>query len=212
MEFQTKDGECFMNTYKKGDKFDKGQFRKIDSYGTCRSLTCQLESAKESVWTMGYYGGFSRGFDAIVYCNDKGKITGKSRIVKLEHHKGIMKGKLGELKGKEDNMKVVKHMDFKKGKIIPAKLKPMTTDGWLDKFKEDSFNDGKQAYQNILYLFNLEDGEEAFELWFVLRHKIEGILKILFKELKFKTDEEYASIFLSNHILDIIKFTEDEGE
>ncbi len=63
-----------MNTYKKGMIFERGQFRKIYAYGTCDSLICQFESAKEAVWTMGYYGGFSRSFDIIVYCDEKGKL------------------------------------------------------------------------------------------------------------------------------------------
>jgi len=62
MEFQTKEGRCCMNTYKKGMIFDRGQFRKIYAYGTCDSLICQFESAKEAVWIMGYYGGFSKKF------------------------------------------------------------------------------------------------------------------------------------------------------
>lgn len=210
MEFQTKDGECFMNIYKKGDKFDKGQFRKIDAYGICDSLTCQFESAKESVWTAGYYGGFSRGFDAIIYCDEKGKITGKMKITKLTSHKGIMKGKLGELKQKNDNMKVVKYADFKKGKWIGAKLKRMTTNGWLDKFKEDLFG-GKKNYQNVLYFFNLEDSEEAMKLWFVLRHKLDEILKYLIKELKLK-DKEIRSVFLSNQLEEFYEFLEVKDE
>lgn len=210
MEFQTKDGRCFLKNYRKGQVFDKGQFRKIDAYGSCGSLICQLEAAKESVWKMGYYGGFSRGFDVIVYCDEKGKITGKIKITKLTSHKGIMKGKLGELKGKDDNMKIVKYADFKKGKWIDAKLKPMTTNGWLDKFEEDSFGNQKKVYEAILYLFNLEDGEEAFKLWFILRHRLEQIITALGKNLRLKEDEEYASIFLSNYTEDVINFIDDE--
>jgi len=209
MEFQTKDGECFMNTYKKGMIFDKGQFRRIDTCGSCESLTCRFESAKESVWTMGYYGGFSRGFDATVYCDEKGKITGKFKIIKLTSHKGIMKGKLGELK-KEDNMKVVEYADFKGGKWVDAKLKPMTTNGWLDKFKENSFDDEKRMYLNILYLYNLEDSEEAMRLWFVFRHRLNKIIDFLKKEFKLKQDEEFASMFLSNKLEDFYKLGEVE--
>ena len=206
MEFQTKDGECFMYSYKKGDKFDKGQFRKIDALGTCQSLTCQLESAKESVWANGYYGGFSRGFDVIIYCDEKGRITGKIKVVKLNNHKGIMKGKLGELKGKNDNMKIVKYADFKKGKWIDAKFKPMTTNGWSDKFQEDSFDDGKKTYETILFLFNLEDGLEAFKLWFILRYRLQRIIDYLVKTTKIKKDDELVSVFLSNNLEEIIKF------
>lgn len=203
MEFQTKDGGCFMNVYKKGQKFDKGQFTRIDAYGSCDSLTCQLESAKESVWTKGYYGGFSRGFDAIIYCDKNGRINGKLKITKLTSHKGIMKGKLGELKGKEDNMKVVRYSSFKNSRYIEAKMKSITTDGWFDKFREDTFDNEKVSYSNILYLYNLEDGEDAFKLWFLFRHRLHRILKELKKELKIRNDEVLASIFLSNEPYDI---------
>lgn len=210
MEFQTKDGECFMKIYKKGDKFDNGQFRKIEAIGSCESLTCQFEAAKESVWTMGYYGGFSRSFDVWIYCDPKGRITDKIKIYQLNYHKGIMHGKLGELKGKGDNYKIIEYTDFKKGKIIPAKKVRMTTNGWLDKFREDSSDGGKKIYETILYLFNLKDGEEAMKIWFVLRYRLKNILEFLKKELKLKKDEAYASVFLSNNLLEIFKFADIE--
>ena len=207
MEFQTKEGQCSMYTYRKGMIFERGQFRKIYAYGTCDSLICQFESAKEAVWIMGYYGGFSRSFDIIVYCDEKGKITGKIKITKLTSHKGIMKGKLGELKKKEDNMKVVKHVKFKKGKVIDAVMEKMTTDGWLDKFNEDSFDNGKQTYEAVLYLYNLEDSEKAMKIWFSFRYKLSKILEFLKKKLKIKEDEVLASVFLSNKIEDIYNLT-----
>jgi hypothetical protein len=108
MEFQTKEGDICMHVYKVGDKFQDGQFRRISALGSCRSLTCQLEEAKESVWKYGYYGGGSRGFYVHIYCDSKGRITNKIKILKLTEHKGIMQGILGELKGKEDNMTEVK--------------------------------------------------------------------------------------------------------
>lgn len=203
MEFQTKEGSCSMGIYKKGTIFERGQFRKIYAYGNCDSLTCQFESAKEAVWTMGYYGGFSRSFDVIIYCDEKGKITGKIKITKLTSHKGVMKGKLGELKGKEDNMKVVKGMEFKKGKFIEAAMEKMTTDGWLDKFHENSFDDGKQTYETVLFLYNLEDSEEAMKIWFAFRYRLPAIIEFFKKELKLKQDKEFASVCLSNKLEDI---------
>lgn len=201
MEFQTKDGHSLLHTFKIRDKFQDGQFRRIDAIGTCESFECRRESAKESIWTNGYYGGFSRSFDAYIYCDSKGKITNKIKIYKLNYHKGIMEGKLGELKDKDDNMKVVKYAGFnKKGKWAEAKLKPMTTDGWLDKFREDN---EKIGYERILYLYNLNDGKEAFNTWFIFRYKLDRIIKILKEQLKIKKDEEFASVFLSNKIEDI---------
>lgn len=195
MDFQTKDGNICMHNYKVGDVFQNGQFRRINAIGSCNSLTCQLEAAKESVWTSGYYGGFTRSFDAYIYCDLKGRITNKIKIYQLNNHKGIMHGKLGELKGKDNNMKVVKYSYFdKNNKWIKAKMKPMITNGWLDKFREEY----RENYGLILYLFNLEDGEEAFKLWFIFRHKFDKIIKILKKQFKIKDDEVFASIFLSN--------------
>jgi len=213
MEFQTKEGRCGMYSYRKGHKFDKGQFRRVEAYGTCDSLTCQLEAAKESVWTAGYYGGFPRGFDVIIYCDEKGKITGKIKIIKLCSHRGTMKGKLGELKEKEDNMKVVRYGDYdkKKRKWIEAKLKPMTTDGWLDKFRKDTFDNEKYTYKAIMYLYNLEDGEEAFKLWFLFRYRLERIIEIL-KGFSITQDKEFASVFLSNEPCDIYKLGETKNE
>jgi len=210
MEFQTKEGSCSMDTYRKGMIFDRGQFRKIYAYGSCQSLTCQFEAAKESVWTRGYYGGFSRSFDVIIYCDEKGKITGKFKITKLTSHKGVMKGKLGELKGKEDNMKVIKYVEFKKGKLTEPVMKKMTTDGWLDKFREDkdSFDNGKQVYETVLFLYNLEDSEEAMRLWFAFRYRLPRILEFLEKELKIKQNEVFASVFLSNKPEDIYAIVE----
>lgn len=208
MEFQTKDGSCFMNVYRQGDKFENGKFRRIDAIGSCESLICQIEAAKESVWTQGYYGGFSRSFYVYIYCDSRGRITKHFRVYRLNFHRGIMKGKLGELKGKEDNMKVVRYT--KKGKIIPAKLKSMTTDGWADKFKDDSFDNGKETYKAIMYLYNLEDGVEAFKLWFLFRYKTKRIIERLTKELKIKLDEEFASVFLSNEPLDIYELSKTE--
>ena len=206
MEFQTKDGKyIFMNRYKVGDKYDKGQFRRINAIGSCRSLTCQLEEAKESVWKYGYYGGWSRSFSAYIYCDSKGRITNKIKIYRLDNHKRIMRGRLGELKGKEDNMKIVKywHYDKKLKRGIEAKMKPMTTNGWLDKFKKEKYwsdiDQGREGYAKIMYLFNLEDEEYAFRLWFLFRHKLRRIIEFLKKELKIKNDGEFASIFLSNN-------------
>lgn len=216
MECQTKEGRCCLDHYKVGDTFDNGQFRIIDAYATCESFTCRLESAKESVWTMGYYGGFSRSFDIKVYCDSKGKITNKIKIFKLNSHKGIMEGKLGELKEKDDNMKVVKYAGFnKKGKWVEAKLKPMTTDGWLDKFRDDktrwSYQEGKPLYEAIMYLFNLEDSKEAFTVWFVFRHKLAAIIQVLKEKLNLKENEEFASFFLSNNIEDIMDLIKEKG-
>jgi len=212
MEFQTKDGKCCMNTYKKGMIFDKGRFRKIDAIGTCESLTCQLEAAKESVWKWGYYGGFSRSFEVYIDCDENGKITDKIKVYKLNNHKGIMHGKLGELKGKDDNMRLVKPIEFKKEKISGPVMKKITTDGWLDKFKEDSFFEGEKHYRNILYLFNLEDGEEAMKKWFLFRHGLDRIIEILKKEFKIKKDEELASVFLSNEPYDMYSLGEVQKE
>lgn len=211
MEFQTKDGDYGMDVYRVGDIFQNGQFRKIDAIGDCRSLTCQFEAAKEHVWIMGYYGGFSRSFDVYIYCNSKGKITNKMKIYQLNHHKGIMKGKLGELKGKEDNMQVIKSAKFKNGKWNDAKMKKMTTDGWLDKFDEDSWSGDNQTYQNILYLFNLEDSEEAMRLWFIFRYKLERIFDYLEKKLRIKEDD-FVSVFLSNKPEDIYGFLEEGND
>ncbi len=206
IEFQTKDGECFMGRYKKGDKFEGGRFRKINAYGSCYSLICQFESAKESVWTCGYYGGFSRSFDSIIYCDSNGRITNKVKVMKLTSHKGIMKGKLGELKGEEDNMKIVRYVSWTKGgKMIDAKMKPMITNGWLDKFRKDSFDDGKNKYEKILYLYNLEDSEEAMRLWFCFRYGLDEIIKYLMVKLRLKEDEELASVFLSNEPDDLFE-------
>ena len=206
MEFQTKEGDYCMTNYHIGDKFQDGQFRVVDAIGGCRSLTCQFESAKESVWTNGYYGGFSRSFDVKIFCDSKGRITNKIKIYNLNHHKGIMKGVLGELKGKEDNLKLVKPMRFlKSGKITEAEYKPMITNGWLDKFKNDSFDDGKNTYQSILFLFNIEDCEEAMKLWFYFRYRLERIVLSL-KKLNIKGDGELISLFLSNTPESITKF------
>ncbi len=193
-----------MNTYKKGMIFDNGQFRKIDAIGSCESFVCQLEAAKEHVWTMGYYGGFSRSFEVYIYCDERGKITDKIRIYKLNHHKGIMSGKLGELKGKDDNVKFIGR-GWNGKKFLDGRRVLYKTDGWLDKFKEESFDDGKRDYKHILYLFNLEDGEEAMKKWFLFRYRLERIIKILEKEFGIKKDEECASAFLSNHPYDICK-------
>lgn len=206
MEFQTKDGACFMREYRKGQIFDNGQFRKIDAIGSCESFTCQFEAAKEHVWQCGYYGGFSRSFEVYIYCDSKGKITDKMKIYQLNFHKGVMKGKLGELKGKEDNMQVAKPIQFKKGKVIDAVMKKLTTDGWLDKFKKDSFDDGKNNYEVILFLFNLEDSEEAMKLWFILRYRLQGIIDSLVETTGIKEDDELASLFLSNKSEDIYNF------
>jgi len=214
MEFQTKEGDCYLHTYRKAQKFDKGQFRVIDAIGTCQSPTCQLEAAKENVWKHGYYGGFSRNFDAKIYCDSKGRITGKIKITHLDNHKGTMYGKLGELKGKEDNMIIVQYSRFnkKQNKWQEAKLKPMTTNGWLDKFQEETdariFGGGKKEYEIILYIYNLEDGEEAFRYWFALRYKLKRIVDGLRHKLKLKKDEEFASLFLSNYTPDIVKFVD----
>lgn len=212
MEFQTKDGDYCMNNYKVGDIFQSGKFRKIDATGSCESPICQFEVAKEAVWTMGYYGGFSRSFDVIIYCDNKGRITNKLIIKKLWNHKGIMKGRLGELKGEEDNMKIVKFMEWdkKRKKFTKPKLVPMTTGGWLDKFKEDSFDGGKVSYKNILYLYNLEDCEEAMKYWFIFRYNLDRIIGMFIKEFKIKTDEEMASIFLSNDQFDILDLYKEE--
>ena len=108
---------------------------------------------------------------------------------------------------KEDNMKVVKHVKFKKGKVIDAVMEKMTTDGWLDKFNEDSFDNGKQTYEAVLYLYNLEDSEKAMKIWFSFRYKLSKILEFLKKKLKIKEDELLASVFLSNKIEDIYNLT-----
>jgi hypothetical protein len=204
--FQTKDGDYFMNRFKVGDVFQgglyAGKFKFITAIGSCESEICQFEAAKESVWNYGYYGGFSRSFDVRIYLDNQGRITNKVELLKLHNHKGLMHGKLGELKGKEDNMKIVRYADYTKlkSKFIPEKKVRMTTDGWLDKFKEDSFDGGIKNYENILYFFNIEDGEDAMMLWFILRYHLDKIIECFRFDLggKPKTDEEVASMFLSN--------------
>jgi hypothetical protein len=207
--FQTKDGDYFMNRFKVGDVFqgglNAGKFKFITAIGSCESEICQFEAAKESVWNYGYYGGFSRSFDVRIYLDNKGKITNKVELIKLHFHKGIIHGKLGELKGKEDNMKIVRYADYSKN--IPEKKIRMTTDGWLDKFKEDSFDGGVKNYENILYFFNLEDSEDAMKVWFLLRYPLNKIIDYFRFDLGLKTDEEIASMFLSNKLQEIILYT-----
>lgn len=104
MEFQTKDGYCFMKEYKVGDVFDDGQFRKVTCTGSCESVTCQLEAAKESVRKSGYWGGFSRNFDCVFYCDSKGRITNKMKILTFNYHKGFMNGKNWLKSFREDSL------------------------------------------------------------------------------------------------------------
>jgi hypothetical protein len=212
MDFQTKDGDYCMNEFKIGDVFQKGQFRRIDAIGSCDSFTCQLESAKESVWTSGYYGGFSRSFDVYIYCDSKGRITNKFKIYQLNMHKGIMHGKLGELPSK-NNYQWKGHWRGKgKNREWISKKVKLTTNGWLDKFEDDktrySYDTGKPYYEAIMYLFNLPDGEEAFKLWFMLHYRFTKIVSYLKEELKLKTNEEFASVFLSNKPEEIYKISE----
>jgi len=203
MEFQTKDGGCYLDDYEIGDIFDNGQYRFIDATGTCESFICQLEAAKESVWTNGYYGGFSRSFDVLIECDSKGKIKNKFKITNYNYHKGILKGILGELKGKEDNMKVVKYRkwDDKRKKFTEPVMKKMTTNGWLDKFRtdNDALGGGITNYQNIMYLYNLEDGVEAFKLWFIFRWRLDDVINYIKESLNLN-DSEIASVFLSNDV------------
>lgn len=175
MEFQTKDGNYHMSIFKVGDVFQEsednaGKFKFINAIGSCESFTCRLEAAKKSIWERGYYGGFSRSFDAHIYLDKKGKITNKIKIYKLNGHKGIMRGK-----------------------------------NWLDKFKEDDgFHNQKRSYEFILDLFNLEDNEEAMEIWFRFRNKINKMCEYFKEELFINDNETLSSIFLSNNIDDLI--------
>jgi hypothetical protein len=195
VDFQTKDGGSGMYTFEVGDEFSS-QFKFINAIGGCRSFVCQLEAAKEAVWTMGYYGGFSRSFDVTIDLDNEGKITNEINIVELNNHKGIMHGKIGEFSDMWQSKKV--------------KLKK---DGWADKFKTEGEHAGTKLMQHfspgeeyaaVMYMFNLEDGEQAFEHWFVLRHKFRKIILAL-KDIGIKEDNEYASIFLSNDIKDIME-------
>jgi hypothetical protein len=205
--FQTKDGGSGMYTFEVGDEFDS-QLKFVRAIGDCRSFVCQLEAAKEAVWTMGYYGGFSRSFDVTIDLDNEGKITDEINIVELNNHVGIMHGKVGEFPG--DNFKYQYRGDYKQGKWQSKKVE-LKKDGWADKFKVEHagtklmqhFSPGEE-YAAIMYMFNLEDGEQAFENWFIMRHKFGGLILAL-KDIGIKEDNEYASIFLSNDIKDIME-------
>lgn len=203
IDFQTKDGDYCMRIYKVGNIFQNGQFRRIAAVGSCQSMTCDFEASKEDVWKYGYYGGFSRNFEAYIYCDSKGRITNKVKVYRMNHHKGCMKGILGELKNKEDNCKYVGGRMTKKGWYAGKKVY-YKTNGWIDKFKEDSFDNEKESYKQILYLYNLEDSEEAMSLWFGFRYRLPRIIDYLRKELKIKDDLVFASVFLSNKPEDLI--------
>lgn len=216
VEFQTKDGNYFMNRFKVGDIFQKkhggvvnglGKFRFIEAIGSCESFTCQLEAAKESIWENGYYGGFSRSFDVIIWLDNRGKITNKVEVIDLNNHTGVMHGKPGEKKA--EDYQSIGHWEGKgKNKKWISKKVKLTTNGWLDKFKSDTTWDmeSKNIYEALLYVLNEEDNEDFFRKWFVLRYNFKKMLITIKEKLKLKDDEEFASLFLSNDMLNIIEF------
>jgi hypothetical protein len=206
--FQTKDGPCSLDDYEIGDLFDyERKLKYITAIGSCSSLVCQIEAAKEHVWCFGYYGGFSRSFDVTIELDDEGKITNNVRLTELSNHKGIMEGIVGEFK--EDNFKYHYKNVYKNNKFISSNKVEITKNGWLDKFKDAMLEEPcnktieyfspMEEYAAILYLFNIEDGVRAFEYWFFLRHKFANIINAL-KDMGLEEDVEYASVFLSNDI------------
>ena len=204
-----------MYQFEVGDEFGNGQLKFVNAIGDCESFICRLEAAKEAVWTMGYYGGFPRSYDVTIDLDNEGKITNEINIVELNNHKGIMHGKVGEFLGDYSKYQYQYRGYYDKQGKWQSKKVELKKDGWADKFKEEKeyehagtklmqhFSPGEE-YAAIMYLFNLEDGEQAFENWFVLRNKFTKIILAL-KDIGIEEDNEYASIFLSNDINDVMK-------
>jgi hypothetical protein len=209
-DFQTKDGSCSMDEFRIGELFDyECKLKYVSAIGSCNSFICQLEAAKEHVWCYGYYGGFSRSFDINIILDDEGKITNDIQLVELNNHSGTMKGIVGEFK--EEHFKYHYKNLYVNKKWIKTDKIVITTNGWKDKFKDADNNNDKtiefftpiEEYAAILYMFNIEDGVQAFEYWFALRHKFRIIIKAL-RDMGIEEDVEYASVFLSNDINDLL--------
>jgi len=75
MEFQTKDLDCVMDNFKKGDFVSK-RFNFVDCTADCHSEECQARADKNGVVFQGCPSGFGSLFEAKVEIK-KGKITGK---------------------------------------------------------------------------------------------------------------------------------------
>lgn len=74
-EFQTKDLECNLEVWRKGDHIDT-DLEELECVADCINDPCKAWTIKE----FGYFGGFGRAFYANVILDD-GIITGELKII-----------------------------------------------------------------------------------------------------------------------------------
>ncbi len=77
IESQTKDLECELENWRKGDFIETKQYNYLICRADCHSDECMKYMLK----LQGYRSGFGRGFDTKIYIDEEGIINGRYDII-----------------------------------------------------------------------------------------------------------------------------------